>query len=116
MPYKFLNKYPKKFRGTGIIVPVFAAVRRIIKSTIHRPVTIMYPYEKEWVPDNYRGRPGLRFDRCLGCGICVRACPTTCIELVEVADDAYLHPLCIDPLPPREAASPGQPLVSKEYY
>ena len=87
MPYKFLNKYPKKFRGTGVIVPVFAAVRRIIKSTIHRPVTIMYPYEKEWVPDNYRGRPGLRFDRCLGCGICVRACPTTCIELVEVADD-----------------------------
>ena len=87
MPYKYLNKYPKKFRGTGIIVPVLAAVRRIIKSTIHRPVTIMYPYEKEWVPDNYRGRPGLRFDRCLGCGICVRACPTTCIELVEVADD-----------------------------
>ena len=87
MPYKFLNKYPKKFRGTGIIVPVAMAVKRIIKSTIHRPVTIMYPYEKEWVPDNYRGRPGLRFDRCLGCGICVRACPTTCIELVEVADD-----------------------------
>jgi NADH-quinone oxidoreductase subunit I/NAD(P)H-quinone oxidoreductase subunit I len=87
MPYKFLNKYPKKFRGTGVIVPFFTAVRRMIKSTIHRPVTIMYPYEKEWVPDNYRGRPGLRFDRCLGCGICVRACPTTCIELVDVADD-----------------------------
>ena len=87
MPYKFLNKYPKKFRVTGIIRPIIAAVARIIKSTIHRPVTIMYPYEKEWVPDNYRGRPGLRFDRCLGCGICVRACPTTCIELVEVADD-----------------------------
>ena len=47
MPYKFLNKYPKKFRGTGIIVPVAMAVKRIIKSTIHRPVTIMYPYEKE---------------------------------------------------------------------
>jgi len=87
MPYKFLNKYPKKFRGTGILMPVGMSIKRIIKSSIHRPVTIMYPYEKEWVPDNYRGRPGLRFDRCLGCGICVRACPTTCIELVEVADD-----------------------------
>ncbi|MCQ2052717.1 MAG: 4Fe-4S binding protein [archaeon] len=87
MPYKFLNKYPKKFRGTGIIVPFGMAVKRMIKSTIHRPVTIMYPYEKEWVPDNYRGRPGLRFEKCLGCGICVRACPTTCIELVDVTDD-----------------------------
>ncbi len=88
MPYKILNKYPKKFRGSGIITPMFAVIRRMFRTTIHRPVTIMYPYEKEWVPDNYRGRPGLRFDKCLGCGICVRACPTTCIELVEVADDA----------------------------
>ena len=87
MPYKMLDKYPKKFRGTGIITPMWASLRRTFLSTIHRSMTIMYPYEKEWVPDNYRGRPGLIFDRCLGCGICVRACPTTCIELVEVADD-----------------------------
>lgn len=87
MPLKYMDKYPKKFRGTGVIVPMWESLKRIFKSTVHRPVTIMYPYEKEWVPDNYRGRPGLIFDRCLGCGICVRACPTTCIELVEVADD-----------------------------
>ncbi len=88
MPMKVLDKYAnKKFKGEGIIVPMWASIRRMFKSTIHRPVTIMYPYEKEWVPDNYRGRPGLVFDKCLGCGICVRMCPTTCIELVEVADD-----------------------------
>jgi len=87
MPMKYLDKYPKKFRGTGVITPMWESLKRIFKSTVHRPVTIMYPYEKEWVPDNYRGRPGLIFNRCLGCGICVRACPTTCIELVEVADD-----------------------------
>lgn len=88
MPMKMLDKYAnKKFRGQGIIVPMVASIRRMFKSTIRRPVTIMYPYEKEWVLDNYRGRPGLVFDKCLGCGICVRACPTTCIELVDVADD-----------------------------
>lgn len=88
MPFtKYMEKYPKKFRGTGGIVPLLAAFKNLFKTTIHRPVTILYPYEKEWVPDNYRGRPGLRFDRCVGCGICVRACPTACIELVEVADD-----------------------------
>ena len=88
MPFtKYMEKYPKKFRGTGGIRPLLAAFKNLFKTTFHRPVTILYPYEKEWVPDNYRGRPGLRFDRCVGCGICVRACPTTCIELVEVADD-----------------------------
>ncbi len=88
MPMKVLDKYAnKKFKGQGVIVPMWASIVRMFKTTIHRPVTIMYPYEKEWVPDNYRGRPGLVFDKCLGCGICVRMCPTTCIELVEVADD-----------------------------
>lgn len=86
MAYEYLDKYPKKFRGTGVIKPFAATLKLMLKATRHRSVCIMYPYEKEWVPDNYRGRPGLRFDRCVGCGICVRACPTTCIELVEVDD------------------------------
>jgi NADH-quinone oxidoreductase subunit I/NAD(P)H-quinone oxidoreductase subunit I len=87
MAMKYLHKYPKKFRGTGGIRPILRVLRTMIKTTIHRPVTILYPYEKEWIPDNYRGRPGLRFDRCIGCGICMRACPTTCITMVEAEDD-----------------------------
>ncbi|KQM10915.1 MAG: 4Fe-4S binding protein [Candidatus Methanomethylophilaceae archaeon] len=87
MAMKYLDKYPKKFRGTGGIRPILRVLRTMIKTTLHRPVTILYPYEKEWIPDNYRGRPGLRFDRCIGCGICMRACPTTCITMVDAEDD-----------------------------
>lgn len=87
MAMKYLHKYPKKFRGTGGIRPMLQALKTMVKTTIHRPVTIMYPYEKEWIPDNYRGRPGLRFDRCIGCGICERACPTKCITMVDAEDD-----------------------------
>ncbi|NLL94453.1 MAG: 4Fe-4S binding protein [Thermoplasmatales archaeon] len=88
MAMKYLkDEKPRKFRGTGVIKPLWTVLKHMFKTTIHRPVTILYPYEKEWVPDNYRGRPGLRFDRCVGCGICVRMCPTTCIKLVDVEDD-----------------------------
>lgn len=87
MAMKYLDKYPRKFRGGGAIRPMLATLKHMFKTTFRRPVTMMYPYEKEWVPDNYRGRPGLRFDRCIGCGICVRICPTTCINLVKVEDD-----------------------------
>lgn len=88
MAMKYLDKYPRKGKLRGLLVPMWATLKMLFRTTNQRPMTIMYPYEKEWVPDNYRGRPGLVFDKCIGCGICKRMCPTTCIDMVEVADDA----------------------------
>ncbi|MDR3205623.1 MAG: 4Fe-4S binding protein [Candidatus Methanoplasma sp.] len=88
MTKEFLDKYPKNpARTLWIMKPVVTVLKLLFKTTVHRPVTILYPYEKLWVPDNYRGRPGLRFDRCVECGMCVRMCPTACIKLVDVDDD-----------------------------
>ncbi len=88
MALKYMDKYPKNVALRGwILKPFFTTFKNMVKTTIRRPVTIMYPYEKEWIPDNYRGRPGLVFDKCIACGICERICPTTCIELVEVEDE-----------------------------
>lgn len=88
MAMTYLDKYPKKGKVRGILKPMWAVLKMFFRNIRRRPMTIMYPYEKEWVPDNYRGRPGLRFDACLGCGICKRMCPTTCIDMVEVEDDS----------------------------
>jgi len=88
MTLKYLDKFPRSnARTLWILKPMWATLKQMFKSTFHRPVTIMYPYEKEWLPDNYRGRPGLIFERCLGCGICKKMCPTTCISMIEVDGD-----------------------------
>jgi len=89
MVIKYLDKFPKKrnARTLWVLKPMWVTLKKMFKTTFHRPVTIMYPYEKEWVPDNYRGRPGLIFDRCLGCSICERMCPTKCIDMVDTPDD-----------------------------
>lgn len=88
MVMEFLSKYPKNpARTLWIMKPVIRAFRVLCKTIVHRPVCILYPYEKMWVPDNYRGRPGLDFDKCVGCGMCARMCPTGCIMLVECDDD-----------------------------
>ena len=88
MAMKYLDKYPKNLAKSGwVLKPLVTVLRLFAKTATRKPVTVLYPYEKEWIPDNYRGRPGLRFDKCVGCGMCVRMCPTACIKLVEVADD-----------------------------
>ena len=88
MPYKYLDKYPKNLaKSLWIMRPIVTVCRVLYKTVTRTSVTVLYPYEKEWIPDNYRGRPGLRFDKCVSCGMCVRMCPTSCIKLVDVEDD-----------------------------
>jgi NADH-quinone oxidoreductase, chain I len=88
MAKSYMEKYPKNpARTLWVVRPMAKALRILGKTIIHRPVTILYPYEKMWMPDNYRGRPGLKFDKCVACGMCVRMCPTACIKLVDVEDD-----------------------------
>ncbi len=89
MTMEFLEKYPKNPRSTlWVMKPVVKVLALFAKTIVHRPVTILYPYEKMWVPENYRGRPGLNFDKCVGCGMCARMCPTNCIKMVDTTDDA----------------------------
>ena len=67
--------------------PIVKCCRVLIRTTIHRPVTVLYPYEALWNPDNYRGRPALDFNKCVGCGMCARMCPCDAIILVDTPDD-----------------------------
>jgi len=87
MVNEYLDKYPKNNAKTlWVLKPLYRVVRFFCKTVVHRPVTILYPYENMWVPDNYRGRPGLKLDECVSCGMCVKMCPTACIKLVDTVD------------------------------
>ena len=68
----------------------FAADRETseLVRTIHRPVTVMYPYERledlePWlfVPGNYNGRIGIIHETCTACKLCVRICPNNCLHM-----------------------------------
>jgi NADH-quinone oxidoreductase subunit I len=79
------KKKEKELSVTAFILkPMLVTMREGLRTARYRPNTVQYPWEKLVIPDNYRGRPGLVMDRCIGCGICMRICPTRCIELVEI--------------------------------
>lgn len=87
MAKKEKSRREKEFGLTAYILkPMLMTAKQTLKSTINRPNTVQYPWEKLILPDVFRGRPGLIFEKCIGCGICMRICPNRCIELVEVDD------------------------------
>src|SRR5438034_1543810 len=78
--------------GPGGLYLAFGETLRGLKTTFGRlvegPVTIQYPEEKTPVYPRFRGRHRLnRFEdtgleKCVGCSLCVAACPADCIRVV----------------------------------
>lgn len=91
MAMEYLEKYRdgrhKCWKDLWIVRPIWVTFKLLCKTTARRPITVLYPYEALWNPDNYRGRPGLDFNACLGCGMCARMCPCAAIILVDTPDD-----------------------------
>nr|MDO8098404.1 4Fe-4S binding protein [Candidatus Njordarchaeota archaeon] len=54
---------------------------RVFSQTLHKPFTVMYPFEKRNVPTNHRGRHIFIQKNCTACTMCARVCPTVAIHL-----------------------------------
>src|SRR3954462_1807850 len=46
-------------------------------------VTIQYPKEKPPIADRFRGMLTFHIEECIACDLCVRACPSACIDLTS---------------------------------
>ena len=78
--------------GLGGAYRTFGATLRGLRTTLARvaekPVTIEYPEEKTPVYPRFRGRhklhrfPDTGLEKCVGCSLCVAACPAECIRVV----------------------------------
>jgi len=64
--------------------PMWVVIKTMVRATVHRSNTIMYPWEKLLMPDCFRGRPGIVLEKCIACSRCVKMCPNQCIEMVPI--------------------------------
>ena len=61
---------------------VFEAVKSIFK----KPATSEYPKKKREIHKKFAGMISFEQDKCIGCQICVKNCPSNAIKISKVAD------------------------------
>ena len=63
--------------------------REVLRHSIMTPATCNYPFEKEEMPDNFRGKIVFISENCIGCKICIRDCPARAIQINKVAEKVF---------------------------
>lgn len=56
----------------------------IFKSLFKKPITEQYPFVKTEAPENLRGKLIWDPEKCTGCMLCIKDCPSNGIELLVV--------------------------------
>ena len=88
-----------------------------------KKVTLHYPEEKWQLPPRSRMRLFMKYEDCIGCGQCARACPVDCIYMTPEYEFAstdltnhlyhFAKPnakfLTVNPKPPAKPAAAAQP-------
>jgi formate hydrogenlyase subunit 6/NADH:ubiquinone oxidoreductase subunit I len=69
---------------------------QVMDSVFRKPATILYPFVKIEVVNNFRGKLKFDQDKCIGCNICMRDCPSDAIEIVKVEEKKFKAILALD--------------------
>ncbi|NMC27280.1 MAG: NADH-quinone oxidoreductase subunit I [Syntrophomonadaceae bacterium] len=52
-----------------------------LKHALAMDITIQYPEEKPFLEDRYRGSLVYQYEKCIACGLCIKACPNRVLAL-----------------------------------
>lgn len=68
----------------------------VLKSFFKKPATVMYPAEKLEMPEKYRGKLVFYPEKCIGCKICMKDCPTSAINIKKLDDGTFAAEIDLD--------------------
>jgi len=64
-------------------------IREVLRSVFKKPATNMYPAEKLDMPENFRGKLKFYPEKCIGCKLCMKDCPTGAITINKVGEKQF---------------------------
>jgi formate hydrogenlyase subunit 6/NADH:ubiquinone oxidoreductase subunit I len=64
-------------------------MRLLLDSVMKKPATVRYPFVPVSMPDKFRGKILFHAEKCIGCKLCMRDCPSAAIEIRKVGEKQF---------------------------
>ena len=64
-------------------------LREVLRSLGRKSATVLYPAVKVEMPDRFRGKLRFEAEKCIGCKLCMRDCPSAAISIRKVGDKRF---------------------------
>jgi formate hydrogenlyase subunit 6/NADH:ubiquinone oxidoreductase subunit I len=61
----------------------------LLRSLIKKPATVKYPLEGRAMPKGFRGELKFYPEKCIGCKLCMRDCPSGAIEIIKTGEKEF---------------------------
>ncbi len=61
----------------------------VLRHVSQKPTTVLYPFEKVEMPEAFRGKIRFLAERCVGCKLCQKDCPSGALTIDKVGDKRF---------------------------
>jgi formate hydrogenlyase subunit 6/NADH:ubiquinone oxidoreductase subunit I len=64
-------------------------IKQVLQSLYKKPATSLYPFVKTEMPDKFRGKLKFYPERCIGCTLCMKDCPSEAIVIKKIGEKKF---------------------------